>query len=81
MFQIERETLIVRSLFSLKIAFAMLFAGVLFCLPAQAEQKNIALVLDASGSMNGKIKGGRVKIDAAKRAVAEMVNNLADCRT
>ena len=65
-----------RSFISLKVAFVLLFAGVLFSLPAQAEQKNIALVLDASGSMNGKIKGGRVKIDAAKQAVAEMVNQM-----
>jgi hypothetical protein len=79
MFQIEREKLIVRLLISSKVAFVLLFAGVLFSLPANsalAEQKNVALVLDASGSMNGKIKGGRVKIDAAKQAVAEMVNQM-----
>lgn len=43
---------------------------------ANAAERNIALVLDASGSMNGKIAGGGAKIDAAKQAVADMAKNL-----
>jgi len=66
----------VRLFNSFIVAFVLVLAGILFSLSANAEKKNIALVLDASGSMNGKIKGGRVKIDAAKEAVAELVNNM-----
>jgi len=47
--------------------------------PVAAETGNsIALILDASGSMNGKLKDGAVKIDAAKKAVGELVSKLPD---
>ncbi len=45
--------------------------------PVAAETGNsIALVLDASGSMNGKLKDGAVKIDAAKKAVTRVISKL-----
>ena len=43
--------------------------------------RSIALILDASGSMNGKLADGAVKIDAAKSAVSEVIAKLpADAR-
>jgi Ca-activated chloride channel family protein len=53
-----------------------------FAQPVAAETgSSIALILDASGSMNGKLKDGAVKIDAAKKAVGEVVSKLpADVR-
>jgi hypothetical protein len=38
--------------------------------------RSIALVLDASGSMNAKLPDGTVRIDAAKAAVANLVSKL-----
>jgi hypothetical protein len=38
--------------------------------------RSIALVLDASGSMNSKLPDGTVRIDAAKAAVANLVSKL-----
>jgi hypothetical protein len=49
-------------------------------LPANAA-KSIALILDASGSMNAKLPEGRTRIDAAKIAVEQIVSKLpADVR-
>lgn len=50
--------------------------------PAFSETgRSIALVLDASGSMNGKLADGSIKIDAAKKAVRDVVSKLpADAR-
>lgn len=46
-------------------------------LPAHAEDtKSIALILDASGSMNGKLADGTPKITAAKQAVSTLVGKL-----
>lgn len=45
-------------------------------LSAKAEPSSVALVLDASGSMNGKLSGGMPKIDAAKAAVADFVSKV-----
>jgi len=43
--------------------------------------RSIALVLDASGSMNAKLPDGATRIDAAKSAVADLVGRLpADTR-
>jgi hypothetical protein len=43
--------------------------------------RSIALVLDASGSMNAKLPDGATRIDAAKAAVADLVGKLsADTR-
>ncbi len=38
----------------------------------------IELILDASGSMNGKLKSGETKIDAAKKAVSDLMKKLQD---
>ncbi len=43
--------------------------------PANAA-KSIALILDASGSMNAKLPEGRTRIEAAKAAVEEIVGKL-----
>jgi hypothetical protein len=43
-----------------------------------SEDRMIEVILDASGSMNGKLGGGEVKIAAAKQAVGELVKKLPD---
>ncbi|MCC2112392.1 MAG: VWA domain-containing protein, partial [Hyphomicrobiales bacterium] len=45
--------------------------------PALAE-RSVALVLDASGSMNGKLPDRTAKIDAAKAAVAQFAAGIGD---
>lgn len=58
---------------------ALLFTSVLLsvCTGAQAqESRSIALILDASGSMNAKLDGGGTRIEAAKAAVAQFVAKL-----
>ena len=40
------------------------------------EGKKIELILDASGSMRGKLSGGEVKLAAAKKAVNQLVQEL-----
>lgn len=49
---------------------------------AQAEEpRNVALILDASGSMNARLASGGTRIDAAKAAVGEFTAKLpADVR-
>lgn len=52
-------------------------AAVALSSPALAEtSKNVALILDASGSMNGKLGNGEKKIIAAKTAVRELVGRI-----
>jgi hypothetical protein len=41
-----------------------------------ADQRMIELILDASGSMAGKLPSGELKIDAAKKAVAQLAEKL-----
>lgn len=43
---------------------------------AGAADRNVALILDASGSMNGKLTDGTRKIAAAKSAVAELAEKI-----
>lgn len=43
-----------------------------------SHNKIIELVLDASGSMNGKLKSGETKINASKKAVTELMKRLHD---
>ncbi len=44
--------------------------------PVLAADRSISLVLDASGSMNGRLPDGVAKIDAAKAAVRDLVGKL-----
>ena len=43
---------------------------------ANAAERSVALVLDASGSMNGRLSDGTPKIDAAKAAVRELTGAM-----
>ncbi len=45
---------------------------------AEDSNKMIELILDASGSMNGKLKSGETKIDASKKAVSDLMKKLKD---
>ena len=56
---------------------AALLAVGWFLTAAAQERRSIELILDASGSMNGRLADGTVKIKAAKQAVAKLVENLA----
>jgi ribosomal protein L16/L10AE len=49
-------------------------------LPAYAQDRSVALVLDASGSMKAALPDGTTRIDAAKTAVTRLVTTL-DRRT
>lgn len=62
---------------------ACLAAAFTFIFPfknAEAEDnpKIIELILDASGSMNAQLSSGELKIEAAKKAVKELIQNLPD---
>jgi hypothetical protein len=62
-----------------QIGASLIFGGALLMSvgSARAETgRSIALVLDASGSMNAKLPDGTVRIDAAKAAVAKLVTML-----
>ena len=55
----------------------MLASAALSPVAAHAEGgRSVALVLDASGSMNAKLPDGTTRIDAAKAAVADLVGKL-----
>jgi hypothetical protein len=57
-------------------ALTSLFVGLIVCARAD-EPRSIALILDASGSMNAKLPSGGTRIDAAKAAVSAFVGKLA----
>jgi hypothetical protein len=58
--------------FVARVAFIiLLFAP----MPATAAS-SVALILDASGSMNARLPEGRTRIEAAKLAVADLVGKL-----
>jgi Ca-activated chloride channel homolog len=45
--------------------------------PALPQAANsVAVVLDASGSMNARLPDGQTRIDAAKKAVADLVSRM-----
>lgn len=46
--------------------------------PAQTNERSVALILDASGSMRAKLASGVTRIDAAKDAVEGLVEGLPD---
>ena len=60
------------------LAAALLAAGVVSAQPAGAGRTDVVLVLDASGSMFNELEGGRLRITAAKEALAEFVSRLPD---
>lgn len=53
------------------ILFVFIFSIVL-------EAKNVELIIDASGSMRGKLPNGELKINAAKQAVGNLLKNLPE---
>ena len=56
---------------------ALLSALMCAAQPALSESpRSVALVLDASGSMNAKLPDGQTRIDAAKKAVADLVSRM-----
>jgi Ca-activated chloride channel family protein len=59
---------------------AALIAGSAIIVPAASATaetgRSVALVLDASGSMNARLPDGTTRIDAAKAAVADLVGKL-----
>jgi VWA domain-containing protein len=60
---------------SIRWACIALAGCMMVSLPARAEQ-SIALILDASGSMNARLPEGQTRIQAAKAAVADIVEKL-----
>ena len=69
--------------FSCWIALALVIVFSLVTHPqksvsAETNEKLIELILDASGSMRGKLESKETKIAAAKAAVATFVNSLPD---
>jgi len=71
------------------------YRGLLFCVPilifilwvpwiletarADFDDKNVVIVLDASGSMDGYTQGGQTKkIDAAKSALREILQDIPE---
>jgi hypothetical protein len=61
---------------SFLLMFTIFFPSI--SISEEGPQKMVELVLDASGSMNGKLKSGETKIDASKKAVSELMNKLDD---
>jgi hypothetical protein len=56
---------------------ALVIAALAATQPASAQDgRSVALVLDASGSMNAKLPDGQTRIDAAKAAVADLVAKM-----
>jgi hypothetical protein len=64
-------------MFRVIACFIALPCAVLSALPAGAQDRSIALVLDASGSMKAMLPDGATRMDAAKTAVARLVTTLA----
>jgi hypothetical protein len=62
---------------SRKLALALTSLLIGLCGSARADEpRSIALILDASGSMNAKLASGGTRIDAAKAAVTAFVSKL-----
>ncbi len=61
------------------ILFSVFFSILFMCFSfsfATDNPKTIELILDASGSMNAQLPSGELKINAAKKAVKEVIENL-----
>ncbi len=59
-----------------KLISVAAFAAALSATAAIAADRSVALVLDASGSMNGRLADGTAKIRAAKSAVRDLAGRL-----
>lgn len=59
-----------------KLMSVTAFAAALSATGAVAAERSVALVLDASGSMNGRLADGTAKIKAAKSAVRDLAGRL-----
>lgn len=72
-----------RSLWQLTliIAFSVVLINLFMATRAAAQDRtvsnNIELIIDASGSMRGRLNDGTTKMSAAKKAVLELVGNLS----
>jgi von Willebrand factor type A domain len=55
---------------------SMVLFAVMFATSPASAQSSTLLVLDASGSMNARLPDGQTRIDAAKKAVADLVSRL-----
>ncbi len=61
------------------ISAAVVLAAMIAASPALSQNaKSMSIVLDASGSMNAKLPDGQTRIDAAKKAVADLVSKMGD---
>jgi hypothetical protein len=59
------------------VQLAALLGCIVAASPSLAQSgRSVALVLDASGSMNAKLADGQTRIDAAKKAVSDLVSRL-----
>lgn len=58
------------------VAFGVFLTGQMAGL-AHAAEKSVALVFDASGSMNGRLADGTPKIESAKSAVKDLAGQIA----
>ena len=59
------------------VPLAVLLGCFVAASPCLAQNgRSVALVLDASGSMNAKLADGQTRIDAAKKAVIDLVSRL-----
>jgi hypothetical protein len=59
------------------VRLAVLLGCFVAASPCLAQNgRSVALVLDASGSMNAKLADGQTRIDAAKKAVIDLVSRL-----
>ena len=59
------------------VQLAALLGCIVAASPSLAQSgRSVALVLDASGSMNAKLPDGQTRIDAAKKAVADLVSRM-----
>lgn len=59
------------------LAWLAITLSIMAAEPVLAQgNRSVALVLDASGSMNARLPSGQTRIDAAKAAVAELVGKM-----
>ena len=69
---------VARRLHPLAAMIGLALPALLSAAPLAHAAGSVALILDASGSMNARLPEGIARIDAAKSAVAELVGKLPD---